>query len=96
MPELAGGALRDVGSMMGTALAATVNLLNPSLIVIGGEMETAFRLMEVPIREAMDRAAIYRSAADVVVIPGSLGRRAEALGAVALVLRESPDLAGVG
>jgi predicted NBD/HSP70 family sugar kinase len=89
-------ALRDVGSMMGTALAATVNLLNPSLIVIGGEMETAFRLMEVPIREAMDRAAIYRSAADVVVIPGSLGRRAEALGAVALVLRESPDLAGVG
>ncbi len=89
-------ALRDVGSLVGTALAATVNLLNPSLIVVGGELETAFDLFEVPLREAMDRAAIHRSADDVVVIPGSLGRRAEALGAVALVLRDSADLAGVG
>lgn len=89
-------ALRDVGSLVGVALAGTVNLLNPSLVVVGGELETAFRLLEVPLREAMDRAAIHRSAADAVVIPGSLGRRAEALGAVALVLRESADLAGMG
>lgn len=88
-------ALRDVGSVVGTALASTINLLNPSLVVIGGEMEVAFRFLETPIREAMDRAAIHRSAADAVVIPGTLGRRAEALGAVALVLRESGDLAGL-
>jgi predicted NBD/HSP70 family sugar kinase len=86
-------ALRDVGGMVGTALAAVTNLLNPSLVVIGGELVTAWRMMEVPMREAMDRGAIHRSAADVAVLPSTLGRRAEALGAVALVLRESQDLA---
>ncbi len=86
-------ALRDVGSMVGQALAGVVNLLNPSLIVVGGEMSAAWDLMETPMREAMDRAAIHRSAADAVLVPGSLGRRAEALGAIGLVLRESGELA---
>ncbi|MGD9694930.1 MAG: ROK family protein [Thermoleophilia bacterium] len=89
-------ALRDVGSLVGTALASTVNLLNPDLLVIGGEMGAAFTFLEGPIREAMDRAAIHRSAEDAIIVPGSLGRRAEALGAVALVLRESADVTLAG
>jgi predicted NBD/HSP70 family sugar kinase len=86
-------ALRDVGALVGTALAAVTNLLNPSLVVVGGELAAAWRIMEGPMRESMDRGAIHRSAADVAVVPGTLGRRAEALGAVALVLRESQELA---
>lgn len=81
-------AVRDVGSMVGQALAGVVNLLNPSLIVVGGELAEGWRILEMPMRDAMDRAAIHRSAADVVLVPGTLGRRTEALGAVGLVLRE--------
>lgn len=84
-------AVRDVGSMVGQALAMVVNLLNPSLIVVGGELAAGWRMLEQPMRDAMDRAAIHRSAADVVPVPGTLGRRTEALGAVGLVLREAFD-----
>jgi predicted NBD/HSP70 family sugar kinase len=84
-------AVRDVGSMVGQALAMVVNLLNPSLIVVGGELAAGWRMLEQPMRDAMDRAAIHRSAADVVLVPGTLGRRTEALGAVGLVLREAFD-----
>jgi predicted NBD/HSP70 family sugar kinase len=86
-------ALRDAGTVVGTALGTVCNLLNPSLVVLGGEMVEAWRFMEVPLREAMDRGAIHSSAAGVDVVPSALGTRGEVLGAIGLVLRESGALA---
>jgi predicted NBD/HSP70 family sugar kinase len=85
-------AFRDAGGVVGTALATVCNLLNPSAIIIGGEMAAAWRFMEAPLHEALDRAAIHSSAIGVTVMPSTLGPRAEVLGAVAAVLRQSERL----
>lgn len=88
-------AFRDAGGVLGTALATVCNLLNPGAIVIGGEMAAAWRFMEAPLHDALDRAAIHSSATGVTVMPSTLGARAEALGAVASVLRRSDRLIAV-
>jgi predicted NBD/HSP70 family sugar kinase len=85
-------AFRDAGGVVGTALATVCNLLNPSAIVIGGEMAAAWRFMEASLHDALDRAAIHSSATGVTVMPSTLGPRAEVLGAVAAVLRQSERL----
>lgn len=85
-------AFRDAGGVLGSALAMVCNLLNPSAIVIGGEMAAAWRFMEAPLHDALDRAAIHSSATGVAVMPSTLGPRAEVMGAVASVLRQSERL----
>lgn len=85
-------ALRDVGALLGTGLAGVCNLINPSVIVIGGDLTVAWRLMEVPLREALDRAAIHSAAVDVTILPSPLGPRPEARGAIGAVLRLGPEI----
>lgn len=89
-------AFRDAGGVLGSALATVCNLLNPSAIVIGGEMAAAWRFMEAPLHDALDRAAIHSAAIGVTVMPSSLGARAEVLGAVASVLRQSERFTAAG
>jgi predicted NBD/HSP70 family sugar kinase len=81
--------LGDAGAAIGGAAANLCNLLNPERIVVGGELGAAGELLLGPLREALRRAAIASAAADVEVVRGQLGERAEVLGAVALVLRSS-------
>lgn len=78
--------LADAGAAIGAAAANLCNLLNPERIVVGGELGAAGELLLGPLREALARAAIPSAAADVQVVGGELGERAEVLGAVALVL----------
>ena len=81
-------ALRDAGSEIGQAAAMICNVLNPRRIVIGGELAAAWPHLEASFRAALDRAAIHVAAAAAEVVPAALGSRAEALGALALVLRD--------
>lgn len=85
--------LRDVGAMLGQALGAAVNLLNPSLIIIGGDLAPAWEILETPMREWLDRCAVHSSAEGALLVPGTLGRRTEALGAIGYVLLEAGRLA---
>ena len=81
------GALRavaDAGRAVGRALAALVNVLNPEVIVIGGELAAAGDALLDPIRTAIARYAIPSAADDVRVVPSPLGGRAEVLGALIL------------
>lgn len=82
-------ALRDAGIRIGTALAQLCNLLNPELILIGGDLAPAWPVMSEPLRHALDRAAIHMATDSVKIIPSPLGERAEVLGALAYVLRDA-------
>jgi predicted NBD/HSP70 family sugar kinase/transposase-like protein len=82
-------ALADAGAVLGIALANAVNLLNPAAVIIGGEVSGAGEALIQPIRTGIERSAIRLAAAGLRVVAGELGARAEALGAVALVLHES-------
>ena len=90
-------AIADSGRHIGRVLADVCNLLNPQRVVVGGSVGQAGDLLLDEMREAVRRAALPTVAADVEIVPGVLGERAEVLGAVALVLgarRERAPLAG--
>ncbi|MFJ9342865.1 ROK family protein [Streptomyces sp. NPDC101733] len=81
----------DVGRHVGSGVASLCNLLNPSRVVLGGSLAEAGELVLAPIRESVGRYAIPSAARQLSVLTGSLGERAEVLGALALVLSEMGD-----
>jgi predicted NBD/HSP70 family sugar kinase len=83
-------AVSDAGDAVGRALAALVNLLNPELVLVGGDLAAAGAVVVDPIRAAIHRYSVAVAAAGVRVELGTLGDRAEVLGAAALILAQSP------
>ncbi len=81
----------DIGRHIGSGVANLTNLLNPSRVILGGDLADAGDLVLDPIRESVSRYAIPSAARRLSVVPGSLGGRAEVLGALALVLNEMGD-----
>jgi predicted NBD/HSP70 family sugar kinase len=80
--------IADSGRSLGLAIAGTCNLLAPERVVVGGELAAAGELLLGPLRTVVQRSSIA-SLRGTPVLAGVLGERAEVLGAVALVLRES-------
>jgi predicted NBD/HSP70 family sugar kinase len=85
--------LADAGDHIGLAVANAVNLLNPELVVVGGDLGTAGELVLGPLRARVSRSAMPPAAQVVRVTAGTLGDRAEVLGAVLLVLRDADRFA---
>ncbi|MFF0742201.1 ROK family protein [Streptomyces sp. NPDC004111] len=83
--------IADVGRHIGSGVANLCNLLNPSRVVLGGDLAEAGELVLGPIRDSVSRYAIPSAARQLSVLPGALGGRAEVLGALALVLSEMGD-----
>jgi predicted NBD/HSP70 family sugar kinase len=81
----------DAGRVVGRAVADLCNYLNPDLVVVGGDLSAAGDLVLEPMREAVRRFAIPAAAEDVEIVAGTLGDRAELLGALALAGHESED-----
>jgi len=84
-------AVADAGEVVGNAIAGAVNLLNPQLVIIGGELAAAGRTLLEPIRAAVERSAVAPAARDVRIAQGALGESAEVLGAAALQLARAPE-----
>ncbi|OIV35558.1 transcriptional regulator [Mangrovactinospora gilvigrisea] len=88
--------IADVGRQVGTAVADLCNLLNPSRVILGGDLAGAGELLLEPIRETVARHAIPSAAQQLSVVAGTLGSRAEVLGALALAMSESGDATAAG
>ena len=91
------GAVRVVGDaagLVGTHLAAICNVLAPRRIIVIGPMAEAGDLILDPIRSAIGRHIAPNEVPEVV--PGSLGDRHTALGAIALALDETDWLPTAG
>ena len=80
--------IADAGRSLGLAIAGTCNLLAPERVIVGGELASADTILLDPLRAVVQRSAIA-SQRGTPILAGVLGDRAEVLGAVALVLRES-------
>ena len=83
-------AVSDAGELVGRALATLVNMLNPDLVVVGGELAGAGAVLLDPIRTAIERHGVITASGAATVTAGTLGDRAEVLGAAALILAQSP------
>ena len=85
-------AVQDAGDAVGRALALAVTLVNPSLIVVGGDLVTAGDVLFEPMRRALDRHTM--SAHALRIVPSALGDSAGVRGAAALVLDSAPERLG--
>jgi predicted NBD/HSP70 family sugar kinase len=74
-------ALEEAGLHLGRGLASVVNLINPSLVVVGGHLASAGDLFLEPARIGLRRYALDPVAA-TPVLPSELKGRASMVGAV--------------
>ncbi|TMJ08614.1 MAG: ROK family protein [Bacillati bacterium ANGP1] len=80
--------LKDVGELVGLAVANLVSLFDPEIVVLGGGVAQAGRFLLDPIRTAV-RSHAQPLARSVRICRSALGTRASLFGAAALV---NPDL----
>jgi predicted NBD/HSP70 family sugar kinase len=85
--------LGDFGRAIGRPLADLCTLLNPGLFVLDGSIGRAGQHVIAGMREVIDRHACPVMSAAAPVITGTLGSRAEVLGAVVLARQERSALA---
>jgi len=84
--EDAARAVREAGRLIGKVLASTVNLLNPALIIIGGDLAVAEQQLLAGIREVVYRRSTALSTTDLQITTSTLGDRAGVTGAAAMVI----------
>jgi predicted NBD/HSP70 family sugar kinase len=78
--------VREAGRHIGQALASTVNLLNPALIIVGGDMAQAEQQLLAGIREVVYRRSTALSTTDLQIVTSTLGDHAGVTGAAAMVI----------
>jgi glucokinase len=79
----------EAGVRIGNGLTATVNLLNPRLIIIGGGVSNSHRFLFPAIRETIKARAMSVQGSMVRVVRAKLGSDAGIIGACVLLENES-------
>jgi predicted NBD/HSP70 family sugar kinase len=82
------GAHRHAGRAVGRVAGAVCNLVNPELVIVGGELIVAGEALVEGVRAGIRETAIDAVWRDVSVVAAQLGDQAELLGAVGLALAE--------
>ncbi|GAT75005.1 transcriptional regulator/sugar kinase [Microbacterium sp. HM58-2] len=81
-------ALRQAGRDVGEVLSTVVNLLNPSVIVLGGSIARAGEHLLAGVREVVYRRSIPLATQHLAIVQSPTGERAAVLGAAVMVARE--------
>ena len=81
-------ATRQAGRDVGEVLATVVNLLNPSIIVLGGSIARAGEHLLAGVREIVYRRSIPLATQHLAIVQSQAGDRAPVLGAAIMVARE--------
>ena len=84
--------LADAGEAVGRVLAGMCSLLDPELVIIGGELAPAGQPLLNSISGSLERW-ISPASGHYPVVLGELGGNAEVLGAIALAMSHVPDQA---
>jgi predicted NBD/HSP70 family sugar kinase len=79
----------DAGRTVGRAVGSICNIVNPELVIVGGEMSVVGDVLVDAVAEGIALATIPAIRRDARVVAASLGERAEVLGAIGLVLAET-------
>ena len=79
-------AVREAGRDLGTVLATCVNLLNPSVIVIGGKLSEAGEYLLAGVREVVYQRSLPLATNDLRIVSSSAAGQGGILGASAMVV----------
>ncbi len=82
--------IADAGEAVGRVLAATCSVLDPELVIIGGELAPAGPPLLDSVRSSLERW-ISPASGHYPVALGELGAKAEVLGAIALAMSHAAD-----
>ena len=77
-------AFNDTARWLGIGLAGVVNVLNPSLVLLGGRLTASYPYVRSTLEAELDRRVLRASRRLVRVVPTSLGDDAPLLGAAEL------------
>ena len=77
----------DVGAHLGVAVASLMNVLNPAVVVLGGEITGRGRAPAAPVRAAVRERSLATTFEDTGIITSNLGDKAIAVGGATMVLR---------
>ncbi|MDA8368887.1 MAG: ROK family transcriptional regulator [Nocardiopsaceae bacterium] len=78
--------LRQSGRDIGEVLAASVNMLNPSIIVIGGSLALAGDHLLAGVREVIYQRSLPLATEDLRIVSAQMGERAGVIGAAVMVI----------
>ncbi|MGE5576766.1 MAG: ROK family protein, partial [Syntrophothermus sp.] len=79
----------ETGRYIGIGIANIANLIDPEMIILGGErMQQSGHLLLAAVEEAVNEHLFSQPAAGLRIVPSSLGDDAWVIGAATLVLKE--------
>lgn len=78
--------VHEAAESLGIAVAGMLNLMNPTLVILGGELARVGELLLEPLRERIRGRTLVSSLAACEVRTSDLGPRSVAVGAATLVL----------
>ena len=85
--------VRQAGRTLGEVLAVCVNVLNPTVIVMGGDVAEAHEQLLAGVREVVYQRSLPLATRSLRIVPSQLGDRAGVIGAATTVLDQilAPD-----
>jgi len=79
--------IREAAEHLGTAVAGMMNLMNPAVVVLGGDLSRLGELVLAPLRERVRSRTLVSSVAAAEILASKLGLQSVAVGAATLVLK---------
>ncbi|MEN8008041.1 MAG: ROK family transcriptional regulator [Candidatus Krumholzibacteriota bacterium] len=79
--------IREAATHLGTAVAGLLNLMNPAVVVLGGDLARLGELVLAPLRERVQTHTLVSSVAAAEILASKLGPQSVAVGAATLVLK---------
>ncbi len=78
--------VREAGESLGIAVAGLLNVLNPSLVVVGGDLARLGPLLVDPLQATVEERTLVSSKAAVEIRTSELGPQSVAVGAATMIL----------
>ena len=76
--------IEEIGTVLGRAIAGLINIFNPELIVIGGNVAAAKEYLLLPVKSAIQKHSLNIINSDTTIKFSKLGRKAGAIGSCML------------
>jgi glucokinase len=86
--KVAEGIVQDVHTYLGIALANIVHLINPGVIILGGQVAQAGDSLIKPLQARIHDLCLAAASSSLRIVQGSLASEANIVGAVTLALQD--------
>ncbi|MCP4291959.1 MAG: ROK family transcriptional regulator [bacterium] len=81
--------VNEAAKNLGTAVASLLNLLNPAVVVMGGDLTRLGELLLAPLRRRVRSRTLVSSVSAAKILASELGTQSVSIGAATLVLKSA-------